>query len=111
MNLLKETIEVLKENGKTLKDIKWVGSRDYLIELEKLKGIFNIEYDEGFGAPEIAEDLFVVGEDWWLERHEYDGSEWWEFKSVPKKPTKIIKNAKVGLGMWSSLVQINEIED
>lgn len=37
MNLLKETIEVLKENGKTLKDIKWVGSRDYLIELEKLK--------------------------------------------------------------------------
>jgi hypothetical protein len=26
----------------------------------------------------------VIGSDWWLERHEYDGSEWWEFKSLPK---------------------------
>jgi len=29
--------------------------------------------------------LTVAGDDWWLERHGYDGSEWWEFKTLPKK--------------------------
>jgi hypothetical protein len=29
--------------------------------------------------------IIVVGKDWWLERHEYDGSEWWEFKTMPDK--------------------------
>ena len=28
----------------------------------------------------------VVGNNWWLERHEYDGSEWWEYKQFPVKP-------------------------
>ena len=40
----------------------------------------------GFGGAEVNENLFVVGADWWLERHEYDGSEWWEFKTLPTKP-------------------------
>ena len=25
------------------------------------------------------------GSDWWLERGEYDGSEWWEFRREPVK--------------------------
>lgn len=43
-----------------------------------------IQNDEGYGAPEVATDLLVVGADFWLERCEYDGSEWWEFKQMPK---------------------------
>lgn len=31
-------------------------------------------------------DLLVVGNNWWLERHNYDGSEWWEFKRLPTRP-------------------------
>lgn len=26
----------------------------------------------------------VVGKDFWLERGEYDGSEWWSFKTTPQ---------------------------
>ena len=46
----------------------------------------NFSYDNGYGGEEIPLDLIVVGKDFWLERHEYDGSEWWEFKSMPDEP-------------------------
>lgn len=32
--------------------------------------------------------LTLVGEDFWLERKEYDGQEWWEYKTTPIKPEK-----------------------
>ena len=110
VNLLEETIEVLKSKGKDEKDVMWVGSRDgkYAISWEEFKKIADIEYDCKFGAQEIAEDLVVVGKDWWLERHEYDGSEWWEFKTLPRKqrnPKKFTKvKARIG---WESLDEIN----
>jgi hypothetical protein len=40
---------------------------------------------------EIDMGLIVVGKDFWLERHEYDGSEWWEFKSIPMEPEETIE--------------------
>ena len=46
----------------------------------------DFEYDNGYGAAEIPMDLIVVGKDFWLERHDYDGSEWWEFKTMPEEP-------------------------
>lgn len=46
----------------------------------------NFVYDAGFGGPEINESLRIIGDNWWLERHEYDGSEWWEYKTLPLKP-------------------------
>jgi len=42
----------------------------------------------------IRNDLYVVGEDWWLERGEYDGSEWWEFKRLPECPPRAIPTLK-----------------
>jgi len=77
VNLLEETLEKLKECGFRESDVSWVGSKDgeYAISWEEFKKIADIEYDNGYGTPEIAIDLVVVGKDWWLERHEYDGSE------------------------------------
>ena len=95
-NLLKETIECLNENGKSTSDVLWVG-RNYHIYKTKEDVCYkstwgnftlkaNFTYDAGFGGNEIPMDLIVVGKDFWLERHEYDGSEWWEFKTMPVKP-------------------------
>ena len=64
-NLLNETISIMKENNK--------------------------EYDDGYGETEVKDDLQIVGANWWLERHEYDGSEWWEFKSLPTQPEEYKK--------------------
>ena len=98
-NLLKETIECLNDNDKQTSDVLWVG-RDYTDWREPLnpkpvcyKSTWddfclkaNFMYDDGYGGNEIPMDLIVVGKDFWLERHEYDGSEWWEFKTMPVEP-------------------------
>lgn len=96
-NLYNETIDILKENGKTESDVIWFGHLFYDYEAveyprEKFKEFFNFEYDSGFGGQEVDEFLYVVGHDWWLERHEYDGAEWWEYKTLPNRPTTVTNN-------------------
>lgn len=49
----------------------------------------NEVYDSGYGCECVDRELKVVGDDWWLERHEYDGSEWWEFKQKPTQTEKV----------------------
>lgn len=87
MNLKKETLAFLKENGKTVKDIRWIGSKDIAIPQDLFWKLADSEYNEGFGGAEVADDLVIVGDNWWLERGEYDGAEWWEFKTLPTKPS------------------------
>lgn len=89
-NLKTETIEILEKHNKTLSDIKWVGCRTYKIPIEEFYKLADRQYNTSYGAVEVAEDLIVVGDSWWLERHEYDGSEWWEYKELPKEPETII---------------------
>jgi len=87
-NLLKETLEVLWEHGKKPEDVKWCGKPEYgwCTWDEFCSVAKDIEYDSGYGTAMIAENLLIVGEDWWLERREYDGAEWWVFKTLPVKP-------------------------
>lgn len=83
MNLWKETIHELKTNGKTFDDVLVICGNEFQITKDDFKKYANTEYDAGYGAPEVAEDLLIVGADFRLERHDYDGSEWWEFKKIP----------------------------
>ena len=92
-NLLEETRKCVRSSGHTIKDIDWIGTFEYRIDLDAL----DVEYDDGFGAVEIAEDLCVFFDDGSrLVRREYDGSEWWEFVTTnPQRPTKHIEHAQV----------------
>jgi hypothetical protein len=85
-NFLEETIKALKENGKSPEDVKWIGNEEGWIDWGTFEMFANFKYDSGYGGQEIKETLTVVGDDWWLERHEYGGSEWWAFKTFPIKP-------------------------
>jgi hypothetical protein len=95
MNFLNETIEDLTRNGKSIDDIKFVtlGKNDdndgIEIEVNNFLEIADFIYDDGYGGNVIPIRLKIVGDTWWLERHEYDGSEWWEFKTLPVKPSII----------------------
>lgn len=113
-NLIKETVRQLEDNHKTPGMVKWVGSRDgrYAMPWDEFAKRFSrIEYYSGFGGQEIADDLVVVGEDWWLERHEYDGSEWWEYKALPIRKEDAKPFDKVE-GAWDALDTImNKAED
>ena len=95
INLLEETIQCLDKHGKSEKDITYVlgkrqDEKDYWTELkfmtswELFKEIANnTDYDNGFGGNYISMGLKIVGKTFWLERGEYDGSEWWEYKEFP----------------------------
>lgn len=87
-NFLIETKEILKDNNKLCKDVLWVGNTESSISWENFVKIANFEYDSRSNRIKIATDLLVVGGNWWLERHEGEGCEWWEYKELPKKPVK-----------------------
>lgn len=104
-----ETLEILKENNLTEKDVLWCGSQEFgWFTWEDFLKVAPEDYDSGLGGQEIAKDFLIVGEDWWLERHEYDGSEWWEFKKLPKKPEKYNKPTTIMNGdYYATLVEMN----
>lgn len=93
---LEETLKILTANKKTTEDVEYVmvrsgGSWDdksvrQFFSWEDFERVADFEYDSGSGGAEIHQSLKVVGDNWWLERGEYDGSEWWEFKTMPIKP-------------------------
>lgn len=95
-NLLSETTEELALNGKSVDEVLWVqiGERGYRNPRKAISFTWeqfaalakDVNYDSGYGGNEILGTLKIVGCDWWLERGEYDGSEWWEFKTMPTRP-------------------------
>ena len=85
-NLLEETKEKLVGCHKTPKDVLWVGTSDgsEAITWEEFEKMADFDYDNGYGAVDIRLNLVIVGKDWWLERYEYDGDEFWIYKKQPK---------------------------
>lgn len=82
MNLKEETLKVLHHNGKRRSDVKYVCGDDFRISREQFWKLADTEYDP-YGAPEIATDLTLIGEDFWMERGEYDGAELLDFHTMP----------------------------
>ena len=54
-------------------------------EYDKFLQTIDFEYDNGFGGQEIY-GVVIYDDKSWSERGEYDGSEWWEYKSLPEIP-------------------------
>ena len=111
MNLKEETLLLIKKYGKTPEEVIWVGSLEYgYITFEEFLGLSDFEYDKGYGAQQIASDLYVVGTNWWLSRHEYDGAEGWVFNTHPKQPEKHLGKIRLGGDdvMWETLQEINK---
>lgn len=108
MNLLEETIDILKEHGLGIEDIRYIQGYKFGISIENFIEVADFEYDNDFGSTEVAEDLVIVGDYWWLERHEYEGSEWWEFKTMPKKIREIRKVERLAKKYGGSLEKVNQ---
>ena len=83
INLWEETIGKLAINDKSFDDVIAICGNDFQITKEDFEKYSKTEYNNGYGSPQVAEDLLIIGDDFWLERHEYDGLEWWEFKDMP----------------------------
>ena len=116
MNLLQETKEAIEASGHAVADIVFIGSEKtgHQCTWDEFCTLADVEYDSGYGAAEVAQDLIVVfsdGQKLW--RGEYDGSEWWEHSTPFKRPDASwpIKHLVVGgpgrVG-WVNLAEINE---
>ena len=81
--LYEETVKVLKENGKEPSDVKFVCAFPFITDWEHFRINSNFHYDSGYGSTEINMQLKIVGDNWYLRRQDYDGSEWWEFEQMP----------------------------
>ena len=46
------------------------------------------EYDEGFGRRELFGTIWYEDGNW-SDRGDYDGSEWWDYKSCPEIPPEV----------------------
>jgi hypothetical protein len=120
MNLLQETIEDLALNDKSFDDVIFIGGNTFQISVDNFKAVADTEYDDGYGGQEVADDLTIIGDDFYMTRDEYDGSEQWEFHILPIKlgyPLRVIDaltvnqnpNSRCG---WCTLEELNkEVKD
>ena len=51
-------------------------------QYEEFLSALDVEYSSGYGSQELFGRVWLT-QDVWLERHEYDGSEWWTVKKLP----------------------------
>jgi hypothetical protein len=87
MNAKTELVKMMELCGKSVSDIIWLRVRreDWNDETDRIYTYLDeldFRYDSGFGGQELF-GYVVFDDNSWLERHEYDGSEWWEYKQCP----------------------------
>jgi len=114
MNLLQETLEDIVRSGHKTEDIIFIGSEysGHSCTWPEYEILANHDYDNGFGAQNVACDLIIVfadGSTMW--RHDYDGSENWAYSSPFKMPTEVkpIKKLFVNDVGWQDLAEINSV--
>ena len=83
-NLWVETLASLYLNGVTPEQVLFVSTSHGTVPWEVFEArARGFDYNSGYGREEVRTDLKVVGLGWWLQRADYDGSEWWTFHKSP----------------------------
>lgn len=106
MNAREELIEFMKENFLDDEDIEaadlvfepWGGERRTIVlpqghtpeQWAEFLRSLDFNYYEGYGSQELFGTLWFKGAGGaWAERAEYDGSEWWSYRSRPIIPQEL----------------------
>ena len=58
-------------------------------EYEEFLHRLDFEYDNGYGGQQVYGTVWLKEDNTWLERGEYDGSEWWDYKKCPSVPEEL----------------------
>ena len=58
-------------------------------DYEEFLKLLDFSYNAGYGTQELYGFIWLVNGAW-AERAEYDGSEWWEYKSIPVIPKDLL---------------------
>ena len=110
VNLKRETEMKLKEHGKGVDDIVWLGqygnidiksglvTEGYRVSNRHGLNHLDVEYENVADTDDdalIPLSLFVVGEDWWLQRKVMWGYEQWVYKEIPQPPKEIVREGVI----------------
>lgn len=109
MTLYDSLFMCLQSNGKTLSDIRWVGCKEFTIPIENFLRL--AEQTNDYLYANIAVDLLVVGENFWLERADEELREPWVFRSLPPKPTLVYSLKALALNDLSEQEQNQAAND
>lgn len=102
-NALEELLNILERNNCSVKcayittdrhsywdDDEYIRPKPILLkegytseEYQEFLHRMDFEYDAGYGGQELYGTVWLMEEGTWLERGEYDGSEWWDYKKCP----------------------------
>ena len=91
MNAKEELLRSTKGIEIICAEIKYIDLKIYLKfgyteeEFIKFLKLLDFNYDNGYGGQELYGKVWL-GDNAWLERGEYDGSEWWSYKKLPEIP-------------------------
>ena len=116
MNLLTETLDDMKEIGKTPDDVLYVKMTKHtgfwndlndsypdeiLIDFDTFKELANREYNSGYGSNEVNTSTVILFKDnTVMHRWEYDGAEGWEYIKLPKALPKKYDKKMVSEFLW-----------
>ena len=116
MNLLTETLDVMKEVGKTPDDVLYVKMTkdsgfwkefDYnypneiLVDFDVFKELANKEYDNGYGSNNVNRSTTILFKDnSVMYRWEYDGAEGWTYVELPRTFPKKYDKKLVSEFLW-----------
>lgn len=59
-------------------------------QLTAFLSALNYNYDSGYGGQEL-EGIVWLNDGTWLDRGEYDGSEWWQHQKLPEIPSNLLQ--------------------
>jgi hypothetical protein len=96
--LYTETVKAIESFGHSIDDIDfavisdnrdWDKEKKYVFSsakefAENAERLLSFEYDSGYGSQEVG-GVIVFNDGTWMERREYDGSEWWESFKTPQR--------------------------
>lgn len=86
INLLQETKDCIECIEKSINDIIYIGDLEgNCCTWQEFEVMSDFDYNDGYGGAEVLTDLVIIfNNGTWLERGEYDGSEWWDCKKCPE---------------------------
>ena len=78
-NLLKDVEWVLRLHHKTLDDVRLFAGAEFQITKENFLKCAAVDYE----FQEIAFDLKLIGDNWWMDRRSDDGGDYWDYHEFP----------------------------
>lgn len=111
INLLRETLDIIGQSGHTPDDIIFIGSEEsgHACTWDQFRELADVDYDSGYGAVEVAQDLVIVfadGSKMW--RGQYVGSEWWNYSTAFLRPKQTLPIKRLVGELWPDLADLQD---